>query len=290
MSVPSAYLGVIIIWSTTPLAIKWSGEGVGYLFGVSLRMLIGLLCILSLLWLMRRRLRWNGDSWPTFLIAGLQIYIAMTATYWAAQHLPSGWVSVLFGLTPIVTSLLAWLWLREHRVSRGEIAGAILGFCGLLLIFSDSFRLDTMATWAVGAMLIAVFCHSAGAVLVKRLRSGVDGMSMTAGGLMVATPLFLITWGLIDGQVPTAINQQNLGAIVYLGIFGSALGFSLYFFLLKNISVQALALITLLTPVLALWWGKTLNNEMLTPHSIVGTAIILLGLALSQWSVDSADH
>jgi len=43
MSVPAAYLGVIIIWSTAPLAIKWSGEDTGFLLGVSRRMLIGAL-------------------------------------------------------------------------------------------------------------------------------------------------------------------------------------------------------------------------------------------------------
>ena len=43
MSVPAAYLGIILIWSTTPLAVKWSGEGPGYLFGVTARMVIGAL-------------------------------------------------------------------------------------------------------------------------------------------------------------------------------------------------------------------------------------------------------
>ncbi|MDX1336059.1 MAG: EamA family transporter, partial [Gammaproteobacteria bacterium] len=45
MSVPAAYMGIIMIWATTPLAIKWSGESVGFLFGVSARMLIGLAVI-----------------------------------------------------------------------------------------------------------------------------------------------------------------------------------------------------------------------------------------------------
>ena len=46
MSVPAAYLGVIIIWSTTPLAIKWSGDDVGFQFGVAARMLVGLAALL----------------------------------------------------------------------------------------------------------------------------------------------------------------------------------------------------------------------------------------------------
>ena len=52
MSVPAAYLGVIPIWSTTPLAIKWSGKDVGFLFGVTSRMLMGVVVGLCITWLL----------------------------------------------------------------------------------------------------------------------------------------------------------------------------------------------------------------------------------------------
>ena len=41
MSIPAAFLGVVLIWATTPLAIKWSSEDAGYLFGVASRMVLG---------------------------------------------------------------------------------------------------------------------------------------------------------------------------------------------------------------------------------------------------------
>ena len=53
MSVPIAYICVIIIWSTTPLGISWSGDGVGYAFGVALRMTIGLIALLLIIRLMK---------------------------------------------------------------------------------------------------------------------------------------------------------------------------------------------------------------------------------------------
>ena len=56
MSVPAAYLGVVIIWSSTPLAIKWSGEGPGFLFGVASRTLLGTLVCVLLMLLLRQSL------------------------------------------------------------------------------------------------------------------------------------------------------------------------------------------------------------------------------------------
>ncbi len=108
-------------------------------------------------------------------------------------------------------------------------------------------------------------------------------MTLTAGSLIVSTPLFILNWWIADGQVPKTLPAQEMYAIVYLGIFGSAVGFSLYFFLLKHITVRALALITLITPVVALWLGVQFNEESVTLGTFIGTAVILSSLILSQW-------
>ncbi|MEN8214816.1 MAG: EamA family transporter [Pseudomonadota bacterium] len=124
MSVPAAYLGVIIIWSTTPLAIKWSGE-TGFLFGVSGRMLLGaLLCILIIaLW--RLEFPWHRAARRSYWAASVTIYGAMIITYWGAQFIPSGLISVLFGISPIVTSLLSIIWLNDRTISPTQWANAI---------------------------------------------------------------------------------------------------------------------------------------------------------------------
>ena len=49
MSIPAAYLGIVLIWSTTPLAIQWSTQGTGFAFAVLARMLIGVIVAALLL-------------------------------------------------------------------------------------------------------------------------------------------------------------------------------------------------------------------------------------------------
>ena len=95
MSVPAAYLGVILIWSTTPLTIQWSGAGGGWLFGVASRMVLGALAGLLLAVLLRHPLPVHRAARRVYLAAGLGIYGGMGAAYWAAQYLPSGWISVI---------------------------------------------------------------------------------------------------------------------------------------------------------------------------------------------------
>ena len=95
MRIPLAYISVIFLWATTPLAIKWSGEGPGFLFGVTARITIGAVCILFVMMLMRQCLVWHRKARQTYLAVALQIYGSMLAVYWAAQFIPSGWISVI---------------------------------------------------------------------------------------------------------------------------------------------------------------------------------------------------
>ena len=90
MSIPAAFLAVIVIWSTTPLAIQWSSEGWGFLFSVTGRMTIGALFCLALIRLLGKELRWHKAARNTYFAAALGIYGALLAVYWGAQYIPSG--------------------------------------------------------------------------------------------------------------------------------------------------------------------------------------------------------
>ena len=81
MSVPAAFLGVALIWATTPLAIKWSSEGAGFLFGVAARMVLGVVVCLVLVALLSRRMRWHREALLTYLAAGIGLWGAMTSVY-----------------------------------------------------------------------------------------------------------------------------------------------------------------------------------------------------------------
>ncbi|MCU7853214.1 MAG: DMT family transporter [Candidatus Thiodiazotropha sp. (ex Monitilora ramsayi)] len=278
MSVPAAYIGVVLIWSTTPLAIKWSGEGVGFLFGVTGRMVIGVVLALLVLQLVGQRLRWNRQARKTYLAAGLGIYVAMTAAYWSAQYIPSGWISVVFGLSPIVTGLMARLWLKEQGLTTPRVLALLVALMGLGVIFGVGLETGRQAVLGLAGMLVSVFCHSASAVWVKRFDAKLHGLTVTAGGLIVAVPLFLLSWFLQGQSWPDAVDSRTLGSILYLGIIGSVLGFALYFYVLRHVETTRVALITLMTPVIALLAGQWLNGEVIDAKIWLGTVLIMLGL------------
>lgn len=282
MSIPLAYIGVIIIWSTTPLAILWSSDGVGFLFGVTSRMVIGAVLALVVASLLGAGMKWHRQAIRAYVAAGLGIYGGMLTVYWAAQFIPSGWISVIFGLSPVFTGIMASYWLKGESLTLQKVVGMIIGISGLALIFITGVKMDGNMLLGIIVMLLSVTIHSASGVWIKRIDADVPAIVMTSGGLVLAAPLFLVTWLLMGNEMPVEFTGRALGAIGYLALFGSVLGFALYFYVLRHVQATKVALITLITPVIALTLGSLLNSEPITVEVVFGTALILSGLALFQ--------
>lgn len=282
MSLPASYLTVILIWSTTPLAVKWSSVDVGPQFGVVTRMALGLLLILIIMRLWSIALPWNKHARQVYLVGGISLFIAMGLVYWSSQFIPSGWIAVIFGLTPILTSVFTTIIFRENTFSGGRLLGMLLGLGGLAIVSAEGFSMAGAAWMGVLGITVCAISHSLGAVLLQRLKPNMHSLSVTAGSMVVAVPLFALSFAL--GQDwPDEIPMKNLIAIVYLAIFGSALGFPLYFYMLKHLSAARVALVTLITPVTALLLGAALNDEIISTRVWLGTSLIVSGLALYEY-------
>lgn len=282
MSVPAAFIATVLIWATTPLAIKWSGEGSGYIFGVSARMSIGAAVCLLIMLLMGRSLPWRKGAWRVYAAAALGFYGSMMCVYLGAEQQTSGMISVMFGLTPLATSALACYLLQEQSLTLSKVLGMLAGLFGLGIIFvGDLGKSSALAGLLI--LLCAVLLHALSTVAVKRVALDINPLDVTTGGLLIALPFYLLSWWWLDGQWPEQLTLRAAGAIVYLAVFGSVVGFLLYFYVLRNSSASQTGLIPLLTPVMALWLGVQLNGETITLQIMLGTTLILFGLCLHQW-------
>jgi drug/metabolite transporter (DMT)-like permease len=270
--VAAAYAGVIIIWATTPLAIKWSGEGPGWLFGVMSRMLLGSACVWLLMLLTRTRLPLDRAALVHYTAGALGIYGAMLLSYWGAQHMPSGWLSVLFGLSPLVTALL----------SPRRLSGQALALGGLFVIYGDTASAGPAAAAGIGAVLLAVILHSVSGVWIKRLDVHMPALASVGGSMALALPAYGLTWCVLDGAWPGALPAQALLSITYLGVVATTAGFTLYYHVLRHLRATQVALINFATPVFSLAIGHIFNAEAISARVAGGTSLILAGLVLHE--------
>ena len=284
MRIALAYIGVILLWATTPLAIKWSGEGPGFIFGAGSRMAIGTICMLCLLIIRRKRLPSHKKAKQTYLAVAIQIYGAMLSVYWGAQFIPSGWVSIIFGLSPFITAFFAAIWLKERSLTLAKIVSYFLGLSGLAILFSSALQLSIQAVYGIIGILTAVTLQTASAVWVKRIHAKLPAATQVTGGLIFALPVYLITWIVFDNaQWPQHLSVLNIASIVYLGLIATTIGFVLYYYVLIHLAATTVGFIPMISPVLALYLGYTMNQEPLTAKILTGTTLILSALVMHEF-------
>lgn len=282
MKVYGAYIAIILIWSTTPLAISWSAHDVGAAFAVTSRMVLGCFVALLILKLFKISYAITKQALLAYLISGLGIYLAMGFTYLGALYLPSGWLSIIYGFSPVLTGIFASIFLDE-RFTIYRILGLSLAIMGLSCVFWQGLEIGEHYKLGFFYLIMAVLFQSSSAVAIKKINAKQPSLAMTAMGLVVASPLFIISWWIMEGQMPATMSLKAGLSIIYLAIMGSVFGFSLYYFLIHALEASKVALITLITPVSALFVGYWFNYETISLFVIMGTVLILLGLGLFQY-------
>jgi len=282
MALPAAYIAIVLIWSTTPLAVKWSAVEAGFLFAVLSRMLIAAVFCQLLTHLLRSDWRWHKRALSMYLLSGFNISFSMLLIYWGAQTISSGLIALLFGLMPLITGIFATLILKEKSFTPEKLLGIIMAFAGLALIFYSEQTQKDGYLLAILAVLTAISWHSFSTVVFKRYASDLPIMSVTTASIWVSVIFLGIAWWYSGNSIPMDISETGWGSILYLSIVASVLGFTIYFYVLKNMQASTVALIPLMTPVLALLLGQYLNDEQPDSEVWLGAFFIVSGLSLYQ--------
>jgi len=258
-------------------------EGIPPFTGVALRFTIAgaLLTLLALirgtgLGRSRRELALGAAS------GLLGFTISYGVVYWAEQWVPSGLAAVLFATYPFFVAILAHFALPAEALRRPEVIGILVGFGGVATIFSADFSTLGGAAVSRGAvvMLLSPMAAAAASVAVKRWGRGIHPSTLTAlPMLMTGAVMGVLALATESGRAVTW-NGVSIAALLYLAVMGSAVTFSLYYWLLAQIPAKRLALIAYVIPVVAMAIGA-FRGEPLTMKTVAGSALVVVGVALA---------
>ena len=279
-----AYLVVIAVWSTTPLAIKWSSAGLHPLWGVAIRISIASLCVLVLLRVWKHPIPVHGIALKNYFAGGIGLFGGLVFVYTGAAYVPSGLISVLYGLSPIFSGVLAYYIIDDPPFSITKWLALLFSIFGLALIFLDDVQISDELVFGIILILISVLFFCLSGVLIKKYEHEGHPLTQTAGSLLVCLPLFLISASLLaDDFNYETIDASAKISILYLAIIGSVLGMLCYYYVLKRMSPSSVSLVTVITPVIALSLGVLLNGEVFSVWTYAGALMILVGLAVFNW-------
>lgn len=275
-----AYVGVIAIWSSTPLAIVFSSQNFSFWAAGAFRMLIGLLVLLLIVKLRSQPLFPSRRVLCSYLWGAAGLLPNTLLVYWSAQFIPSGLIAVIFSLSPFFIGLLSVYLLKEQRLGWRRGLALLVAATGMAIIYLDQLQIDGDAALGVIGILGSVLFWGGSSVGLKRLSVQVDPICQTAGSLMFTVPGLILCWWVFDGAWPQEIELKSTLAVLYLAIFGSVVGFSLYFFVLSQMSAVNVSMITLIVPIIALTLGVIFADEDLTLRLLAGVSIVLFSLFL----------
>jgi len=251
-------------------------------FAAGIRFFMAFLVLLGYALSLKVKLPRDGKTHWFFIVFGLTNFAGGYAfVYWGQQYIASGMASVLFSVMPFYVLIFSIWMLPDEKINLKKIIGVVLGFAGVVIIFQDQLqihKLEMPVLLGMSAVVTAPIFSSFGTILGKRARQSMHPITLVTFPILYASFSFLILSIIFETERMVIWDFNAIFSLVYLSVFGTAIAFVLYFWMLKNNSAVIMSMITFVTPPLALVWGWILLDEPVTHFLIIGLICILTGI------------
>lgn len=272
-----------IIWGSTWYGIRICLvlERQPPLLSAGLRFLVAAGAMALLVPMLRRRE--NLPPPPTWLwiTSGLTNFAGCYGILYIAEGtVPSGPAAVLWGVFPLLMAASGVCFLGE-RLRLRQALGTLVAFAGIVTVFGGG--LGDVDNGNLGACLLLLTspCLSAvGTTLIKRHGSRTSSLVLNRNGMLLGAALLLLLSWLCEDPFAATWTPRGVLALVALALFGTALTFGVYFWLLRTVAASRLALISYVTPVFAMLLGAIVGDGVLDGFAWGGTALVTAGIAI----------
>lgn len=274
------YVAICFVWGSTWLAIKYGLESLTPIFSAGLRFSIASIFIFILMKIKKVTLQTDKDSIRLYLLMGFfSFVIPFGLVYWAEQFVPSGMAAVLFAVYPFWVVIFSYIRIPSDFIGFFKIFGTVLGFIGIVIIFSDSFAGD-ISTYLIGmfAVVLSGIMQAWIAVSIKKFGHHLHPLSMNFIPMAIAGISMLLIASFTEDLSTLKFNQNAYISILYLALFGSIVTFTSFYWLLKRVNLVILSLVAFITPIVALVLGYFLYDEVLSTRHFIGSALVLTGV------------
>lgn len=284
-----AFCSVYLCWGATYTAMSVGVHLLPATVLAGTRMLAGAFIVLVFCLLRGKGIFYNWRTMAQLGFVGiLMLFFGNIFLVWSEKHLASGLAALLVAAVPLYVAVIESLLPRGERLRRRGIIGIALGFLALIPLLWPSFHaaLGTngqsrpMQIIAAVGVLGGALSFSIGSVRFRRLGLTVDPL-VAAGWEMMAAGLCNVAIATATWQWPHATwNAKSIGAVAYLVLFGSLLGFSCYIWLIHHVPVAKVATYAYVNPVVAVILGVVVLGEHLHTSECIGMIAILAAVAL----------
>lgn len=276
-----SYLFTIILWGSAFPMIKialndFSAESLS-----AFRLILATIILLPFVIIKKLPTPELRDIPVIFILGFCGFVIYHTALNFGETLISAGISGILVSTTPIFSSALAYIFLKEH-FSKWNWLSSLVAFIGISIISISKDDYTTINVLGVFIILLASFSESLYFTVQKKYIEKYSFIAFTLYTIMASSPFMLIF-------IPEIINDihgatfTSIVSVLYLAIFPTIIPYVLLAYIVKSVGVSDATMSLYLTPIVSLLLSYLLLDELPTTLAIIGGIITLLGVSLSNF-------
>src|SRR5581483_3247965 len=275
---------VYLFWGSTYLAIDIAVQTIPPGLMCALRFSIAGIVMLAVCAATGRRIFYSPRQIALAAVVGLLLLMGgnLTLSY-AELAVSSGLAALIIAITPLWFLVLDSLLLGDHHISRRGKVGLFLGIIGLIVLVWPQLRAGSMGRRELIASISLIggsFSWALGSVLSKRWQSGMDVFSATGWQVLAAGAGNLVFALLAEDISHVSWTPRGLGAVGYLVVCGSWIGYTAYIWLLEHVPTSKVSTYAYVNPVVAVFLGWLILHERVDRFILGGSVIVVISVIL----------
>ena len=275
-----------LIWASAFFNIKIATYSYGPITIAFLRIFFGMIPVLLLCYYKKIKIEVFSKDWKWFAAIGvINLVIPFFLIAYGVQKVQSNLAAILMSTTPISATILAHLFIDKEKINLVKILGIILGFLGIVYLFSENLLINDENLFSALMILVGSTFYVIGGILTLKI-SHKKNENVTASILIWGT-IFVCPISLIVEQ-PWNLNPslESTLSLIYLGVFPTGIAWLLRFMILKRNGLVFQSQVAYLIPIFGVILGYLFLNELVTSKILISLFIVILGIYFVKKSGD----
>ena len=270
-----AYGALCLLWGSTWIAVRVLVHEVPPFRAAAIRFVLAAVILGVAGAAMKLRFPRSAREWRNQVILGITMMtVPYGAVFWAEQHINASLTALLFASFPLVVAIWSPI-LTCPTVPRRALFSIVVGFGGTAALFFQGVPHSLVGRLSAIVVLVGVVSAAWATVFAKREASATNPLVSTGIQMVVAAGLTTAVSLTLERGQESHWTAASLSMLLLLAVFGSAVAFSLYYWLLRDIAAYQLGTIDLVVPLVATTEGALLLGEYIPPLMIAAMVVVL---------------
>ncbi len=274
----SLLIFLAIIWASAFFNIKIATDSFGPITIAFIRVLLGSIPLIILCIYKKIKIEVFSKDWPWFASIGfVNLVFPFFLIAYGVKEVQSNLAAILMSTSPLTSTLLAHFFIKEEKINILKIVGVLIGFAGIVYLFSDNFLINENNVFSALCVLIGSLGYVIGGILTLKI-SHKKNENVTASILIWATIILLPICFYFEQPWSYNPSLTSLISLTYLGIIATGLAWVLRFKVLKDNGLVFQSQVAYLIPIFGVMLGYIFLKEIITIKVLVALLAIVIGI------------